>query len=165
MGTRKAPMPCPSPLAYHMGGSGRCQGGAEGEDGRGGPANAGEEGSRDVRQELQRRGRAMSRFTTCPHHPTNRTGGAFPLYFRNCENVGGTPQEDEPSEHQTRCRSPHSNGAPLKIPMAAQHHLRIDLDAIRGRHHTPSTLFGRWTRMASRTRRAVATACSASARG
>ena len=88
----------------------------------------------------------------------------FPPYFRNCENVRGTPQEDEPTQHQTRCRSTHSNGAPLKIPMAAQHHLRIDLDAIRGRHHTPSTLFGRWTRMASRTRRAVATACSASAR-
>src|SRR3990172_1224127 len=45
------------------------------------------------------------------------------------------PQEDEPSEHQTRCRSTHSNGAPLKIPMAAQHHLRIDLDPVRHSHH------------------------------
>ena len=34
----------------------------------------------------------------------------FPPYFRNSENVGGTPQEDEPTQHQARCRSPHSNG-------------------------------------------------------
>jgi len=34
---------------------------------------------------------------------------SFPPYFRNAENVGGTPQEDEPTEHQTRCRSTHSN--------------------------------------------------------
>jgi len=37
-------------------------------------------------------------------------GGALPPYFRNCENVGGTPQEDEPTQHQARCRSTHSNG-------------------------------------------------------
>ncbi len=34
----------------------------------------------------------------------------LPPYFRNCENVGGTAQEDEPTEHQARRRSPHSNG-------------------------------------------------------
>ncbi len=68
----------------------------------------------------------MSRFTTRPHHPTNRTAGAFPRYFRNCENVEGTPQEDEPTQHQARCRSSHSNGN-VKIqhatpnPLASQY--------------------------------------------
>jgi len=34
----------------------------------------------------------------------------LPPYFRNCENVRGTPQEDEPTQHQARRRPPHSNG-------------------------------------------------------
>jgi len=30
-------------------------------------------------------------------------------YFRNSENVGGAREEDELTEHQARCRPPHSN--------------------------------------------------------